>query len=106
MAADDTSYTGRADASGAVTVVIRTSGRQRWTVQQVGVNVDPLPAGAKCSLYKNDVLVTPIILASTGGAAGGNPPMMLSHNDSAEVRFTGLTVGQSVTVFVIYDDGQ
>lgn len=106
MAADDISYTETADGSGVATVVIRSSGRQVWTVQQVGVRVDPLPAGAKCQLVKNGVQVTPIILADTGGAAGGEPPMRLSHNDTAEVQFTGLNAGQSVSVFVIYDDGQ
>ncbi len=104
MAVVDDPYTARVLANGTATVRFKTSNtRQRFTVQQVTVEYPTAPLGCVCSIRKNGNLVSPMI--PTGDAASGDPPIVLSQNDIMTVVFSSATPNDTVSVFIIYDDG-
>lgn len=100
----DLAFSPVVEASGGVTVTIRTRTRlQTWMLQQVSVEMPSAPLGATCELRKNGFLITPLI--ATGDAADGDPYVQLRGSDVATVTFAGCTPGDVGQVFVIYDDG-
>jgi hypothetical protein len=104
MAVVDEPFTARVAANGIATVRFKTSNtRQKYTVQQVTTEYPTSPLGCVCNIRKNGNLISPMI--PTGDAASGDPPIVLSQNDIMTVVFSSATPGDTVSVFVIYDDG-
>ncbi len=92
------------DAAGAAVVTFTTqSSRNVYTVQQVSVECPTAPPGATCAVRKNGSLITPMI--PTGDAASGDPPIMLRQSDRMTIEFGSCTPGDTVAVYIIYDDG-
>ena len=103
MAYGDQAFTGVVDSSGALTITVRPSGRQTWTVSQVSVEMASAPSGASCMIRKNGSPISPVI--ASGDAAAGDPPVILRPSDRLTVEWTGATAGLIGRVFIIYDDG-
>jgi hypothetical protein len=100
----DQTYSATATASGAATITITPAQKLRtWVVSQVAIEVaGTAPFGAACALRKNGALVSPMI--AQADTAGGDPPVTLYGSDVLTVVWTGLTSGQAVNAFVIYDE--
>jgi hypothetical protein len=100
----DLALSGKVTAAGTLTITIKPTGRQTWTVNQVSISMTTAPIGATCYLKKNGVIVTPMV--ASGDAAGGDPPVVVRLVDKLTVEWAGCTSGVVGTVLVIYDDGQ
>lgn len=104
MAIADDPFTAIVAASGIATVTFGLpTSRNVYSVQQVSVDYATAPIGCTCEIRKNGSLISPMI--PTGDAASGDPPIVLRGSDTMTVRFFGGTPGDTVNVFIIYDDG-
>lgn len=100
----DLPLSGIVKSDGTLTITIKPTGRQTWTVSQVSINMQSAPIGATALLKKNGALITPMV--ATGDAAGGDPAIDVRPAEKLTVEWAGCTAGQTGTVLVIYDDGQ
>jgi hypothetical protein len=91
-------------AATTLTLTIKPTRRQSWTVQQVSCEMESAPAGATCALRKNGTLITPLV--PTGDAAAGDPPVPLRAGEVMTVKWSGVTAGLLGRIIVLYDDGQ
>lgn len=104
MAAAELSLSAVVQANGVARCSFGPDSRfQRWTMQQVSVEMSTAPVGATCSLRKGGVLVTPLI--ATGDAASGEPSIPLRPGEELTVEFKGCTPGDVGTIYALYDDG-
>jgi hypothetical protein len=103
MAVADQQFTARVSGGTATVTFKLPSSRNVYTVQQVSVEYTTAPIGCTCVVRKNGAYITNLI--PTGDAAAGDPPVVLRGNDKLTITFAGATSGQTVNVFVIYDDG-
>lgn len=90
----------------AATIRIAPAGIVQWRVKQIGVELvgQPTavaPAGAAGALRKNGALVSPFM--PDQDALGQEPWIMLRPGDALTAEWTGMTNGQQVRAFWIYD---
>lgn len=103
MAPTDTAFSAAVTAAGVAVVTIRSFASQTWTVQQVSTEYPTAPIGSTSNIRKNGSQLTQMI--STGDVADGPPPTTLRPGDVMTVNWSGATPGQTVKVFIVYDDG-
>jgi hypothetical protein len=72
-------------------------------VHQVSVSMASAPTNATCSLLFNGNLITPLV--PTADAAGGDPPVPITGQDTLSVVWTNCTPKVIATAVFIYDDG-
>lgn len=99
----DASLSATVDAAGNATITITPTTRQRWLVQQVVPEAENA-ASASGELRKNGRLVSPFL--ASGDVIADAPPVPVGPSDKLTVEWTGLTPGDTVHVYWIYDDGQ
>lgn len=95
--------TGIVDAAGTVTLRVKPTGRQVWTVQQVGIHAPGVGGSAVGIIRKNGFPITPFV--PQGDAPSGEPYVTLRPSDTLTISWEAATVGAAVAVTVIYDDG-
>lgn len=103
MTMRDMTASANADANGDAEIVVQPSGGQDWTVHQVTPEATNAGGSATGALRKNGALVSPFL--ATGDVIADSPPLRLLKGDRMQVRWAGLTSGDLVSIFVIYDDG-
>jgi hypothetical protein len=105
MAVTDQPFTAIISAAGTATVTFKPpTFRASYSVQQVSVEYATAPIACTCDVRKNGRLITPMI--PTGDAASGDPPIPLNGgSDKMTINFAHGTPGDTVNVFIIYDDG-
>ena len=74
------------------------------TVSQVSVSAPNAPGNATAGVYFNGFLISPLV--AQADAASGDPPVVVTPNDTLSVQWTNLTAGTLVTATFIYDDGR
>jgi hypothetical protein len=104
MASARQTQTRTVPASGNLDVVFAPTRGQSWTFQQAGIAGSAGLAGAVGGIYVNSDFITPFV--TTGDAPSGEPFPVVNNGSRIIVRFTGATAGSTVTVTIIYDDGE
>jgi hypothetical protein len=99
----DQAYSGKVTAAGTLTIKIRPTGRQTWTVRQVSTSMTTAPTGAACFVKKNGNPISPLV--ATGDVADGEPPIRIAAVDTMTVEWSGCTSGDTGTVLIVGDDG-
>lgn len=104
MAQCDDVFTGVADSNGNAVIRIQPSNNQRWEIKQVTPEAENAPGTASGKLKKNGATVSPFLAA--GDVIADAPTVFLTKSDVMTVEWTGLTPGDPVSAYVIWDDGQ
>lgn len=87
-------------------------GQVPFTVSQVsiaaidvaGSSTPTAPGNATAGVYYNGFLITPMV--PQADAASGDPPVVVTPNDTLAVLWTNCTPGRLVQATFIYDDGR
>lgn len=91
------------NAAGTADLVFSPRSRQSWAVQQVSTSAPSVGTGASCGVYRDGMLITPMV--AQADVASGDPPIPVRLGQKLHVRWTGATVGAVVSAIIIYDDG-
>lgn len=78
-------YSGQADASGALVLVVTPTYGRGWRVSQVSVEMPAAPAGARCDLRVNGFFIT--ATRPRGGVSSGDPYVDLLIGDELSITW-------------------
>lgn len=98
----DAQYQATAGVGGGASVTVTPPPLRQWKVAQVSVAMPDAGGSASCGLYKNGVLVSPLV--PQGDAASGDPAVILRPGDQLVVQWTAAKPGAAGTVLVFYEE--
>lgn len=104
MAQCDDTFSAVADANGNAVIRIQPGNNQRWEIKQVTPEAENASGAATGKLKKNGSTVSPFLAA--GDVVADAPTVFLNKSDVMTVEWSGLTAGDPVSAYVIWDDGQ